>query len=172
MVPDFTALFAPAIVERLVLLFNHVLSAEPAATERLLPHQGKVVRLELTGWPRLLPAPPPLALRITPAGLLEWCEDAQAAELRVGIPADNPALLAIGALGGQRPALDIEGDAQFATDIDWLARNLRWDIAADLEPLFGPTITHQLERVGSLVFGALRAAVEQASAFAGRVRAR
>ena len=29
--------------------------------------------LQLAGWPRLLPPPPTLAFRVTPAGLLDWC---------------------------------------------------------------------------------------------------
>jgi ubiquinone biosynthesis protein UbiJ len=172
MIPDLPALFAPAIVERLVLLFNHVLSAEPPAMQRLMAHQGKVVRLEFAGWPRLLPALPMLSFRITPAGLIEWAADAASSELRVSVPADNPLGLAIGALGGARPPLDIEGDAQFAADIDWLARNLRWDAAGDLEQVFGPAVAHQLDRIGSLVAGGLRAAVERASALTGFLRAR
>jgi ubiquinone biosynthesis protein UbiJ len=66
-------MFAPAVLERLTLLLNHVLGGETVATQRLLPHAGKVVQLELTAWPSLLPPPPLLAWRVTPAGLLEWC---------------------------------------------------------------------------------------------------
>ena len=172
MFPDLSALLAPAVVERLVLLFNHVLAGEAPATRRLLAHQGKVVRLELSGWPRPLPPLPTLAFRITPAGLVEWCAQATESDLRVRLPADNPARLALGALVGTRPALDIDGDAQFAADIDWLAKNLRWDLAGDLERVFGPTVAHQLDRFGSMVVGGLRAAVERASALAERMRGR
>jgi len=41
----------------------------------------------MQGWPALLPPPPALAFRVTPAGLLEWCGGEQApadADLRVG----------------------------------------------------------------------------------------
>jgi hypothetical protein len=65
------ALVAPALATRLTLLLNHVLSAERVATERLVPHAGRTVALTLQGWPSLLPPPPVLAWRITPAGLLE-----------------------------------------------------------------------------------------------------
>ena len=66
-------MLAPAVMERLTLIANHVLSSESGATARLLPHAGKSVALELPGWPSLLPPVPPLAWRITPAGLLGWC---------------------------------------------------------------------------------------------------
>ncbi|NRF69074.1 hypothetical protein HLB44_18935 [Aquincola sp. S2] len=160
------ALLAPALMERLVLVVNHVLSSEPAATERLTPHAGRVLRLELEGWPRLLPAPPRLVFRITPAALVEWCagDDVPAdADLVVRVDASNPAALALKALAGETPALAIDGDAQFAADIDWLSKNLRWDIAADLERLFGPVVAHEVARLGSLLARGLRAAVQAAS---------
>jgi ubiquinone biosynthesis protein UbiJ len=58
MIEALHALLAPALMERLVLLTNHVLSAEPVAVERLRPHAGRVLRIELDGWPRALPASP------------------------------------------------------------------------------------------------------------------
>ena len=182
MFADTRALLAPALVERLVLLINHVLASEPHACRRLLPHQGRVLRVVLSDWPGLLPAPPALAFRITPAGLLEWAPEAELADLLVRVPAGNPLALAAsvlaqamagaGAGAGQVPdaagnpaggsagstaglALDIEGDARLATDIDWLAKNLRWDLAADLERLFGPIAAHQLTRWGRALARAL-----------------
>ena len=55
-------LLAPAVAERLTLVFNHVLGSESVAMERLRPHAGRRLELQLAGWPSLLPAPPPLAL--------------------------------------------------------------------------------------------------------------
>lgn len=154
MFADTHAMLAPALVARLVLLINHVLASEAHATRRLVPHQGRVVRAELSGWPSLLPAPPVLAFRITPAGLLEWAPEVELADLLVRVPAGNPLALAASVLA-QAVALDIEGDARLATDIDWLAKNLRWDLAADLERLFGPIAAHQLTRWGRALVRAL-----------------
>lgn len=170
MFPDLNALMAPAVVERLVLLANHVIAAEPEATRRLQPHQGRVLRLEFEGWPKLLPKPPILAFRVTPAGLVEWCADASQSDLRVQVPAHNPAALALAWLSGDLPALSIEGDAQFAADADWMAKNLRWDISADLERFIGPVAAHQLQSLGTAVARGLKSAVQGASAFADRVR--
>ena len=164
MLQNFNALFAPALMDRLVLVVNHVIAAEPQAMRRLLPHSGRVLRLELLQLPRLLPPPPPLAFRITPAGLVEWCRDPVDADLRVRLDAPNPAALALQALSGQRPALAIDGDVQLATDVDWLLKNLRWDVADDLERLFGATVAHELHKLGAGLARALRAATQGAGA--------
>jgi ubiquinone biosynthesis protein UbiJ len=169
MLQNLNALLAPALMDRLVLVVNHVLSAEPAAVQRLMPHRGRVLRLELLQLPRLLPAPPPLAFVVTPAGLVEWCREPVDADLRVRLEAANPAALAFQALTGSMPPLAIEGDAQLASDVDWLLKNLRWDVADDLERLFGPTLAHELHRLGSALAAAMRGARQ---VVAGRMRSR
>jgi hypothetical protein len=70
-----------------------------------------------------------LAWRVTPAGLLEWCgpKHRHAADLAVRFDAANPALLAARCWPARRPAVDIDGDAQLAGDVNWLMQNLRWD---------------------------------------------
>lgn len=168
MLQNLNALLAPALMDRLVLVVNHVIAAEPQAVRRLLPHSGRVLRLELLQLPRLLPAPPPLAFKITPAGLVEWCRDPVDADLRVRLDAPNPAALALQALSGQMPALAIDGDVQLASDVDWLLKNLRWDVADDLERLFGPTVAHELNKLGSSLARALRGATQGVGAGRGR----
>ena len=169
MLSNLNALLAPALMDRLVLVVNHVLSAEPQALARLLPHRGRVLQLDLLQLPRLLPAPPPLAFLITPAGLVEWCREPVDADLRVKLEAANPAALALRLLGGDSPKLVIEGDAQLATDVDWLLKNLRWDVADDLHRLFGPAVAHELHRFGSALARALRSVSAGASAVAAQV---
>ena len=158
MLQNLNALWAPALMDRLVLVVNHVLAAEPAAVQRLMPHRGRVLRLDLLQLPRLLPAPPPLAFVITPAGLVEWCREPADADLRVRLDAANPAALAFQAVTGNMPPLVIEGDAQLATDVDWLLKNLRWDVADDLEKRFGSTVAQQLHRLGAGLARAMRGA--------------
>jgi ubiquinone biosynthesis protein UbiJ len=172
MLDALNALVAPAAMERLTLALNHVLAAEPAATQRLLPHRGRSIALELRQWPSWLPQPPVLAFVITPAGLLEWCRDAApvAPDLHVALDAGNPAGLALGWLSGQPPAMDVQGDAALAGDVQWLADNLRWDLEADLERLFGPAVAHQLARVAGLLKSALHAAVQAGSRWSSRLR--
>ncbi len=172
MLQNLNALLAPALMDRLVLVVNHVLSAEPQAVQRLLPHSGRVLRLDLLNLPRLLPAPPPLAFVITPAGLVDWCREPQDADLRVKLEAGNPAALAFQALTGAMPSVSIEGDAQLAADVDWLLKNVRWDVADDLQRLFGPAVAHELHRFGAGLGRALRAAMQGASVVAGRMQSR
>ena len=151
-----------AVMERLTLLLNHVLASEPVATERLAGHAGRCIRLQFDGWPAVLPRLPATAFRVTPAGLLEWCGDAPLAEadLQVEVDASNPAQLALLALSGERPRIQVTGDATLASDVNWLFDNLRWDIVDDLEALVGPAAAHQLGRLGAAVAAALKAAVQ------------
>jgi ubiquinone biosynthesis protein UbiJ len=152
------ALLVPAVFERLVLVVNHVVGAEPVALARLVPHRGRAIALELQQWPAWLPSPPQLKLRITPAGLFEWCGlDATAPpDLSVQVQAAQPAMLFARALWGEAPPLQVSGHAALATDIQWLVDNLRWDVEGDLERLFGPLVAHQLARLGSALAKGLR----------------
>jgi len=172
MIDKLNALLAPALMERVVLVLNHVLASAPEASARLLPHQGRLLQVTLDNWPRLLPPPPLVAFRVTPAGLVEWAPDEAQADLRVRVDAANPAALALGMLTGVQPALEIEGDAQLAADIDWLVKNLRWDIAADLDRLIGPGPAHEIVRLGTWFAKGLRAAFERATAMASSMRSR
>lgn len=172
MIDKLNALLAPALMERAALALNHVLSSEPEAAARLVAHKGKLVRVQLDNWPGLLPVPPLLGFRVTPAGLVEWVGEDITADLRVRVDAANPAALALRLAAGEQPSVEIDGDAQLAADIDWLLKNLRWDVEADLERLFGPGAAHELHRLGSWFAKGLRAAMARATAMAGPLRAR
>lgn len=167
-------MLAPAVAERLTLVINHVLGGEPVATERLRPHAGRTLALTLAGWPRLLPPPPALAWRVTPAGLLDWCglHGVDGPDLAVQVDASNPALLLARMVGGEAPAVQIDGDAQLAGDVNWLLLNLRWDVAADLERLFGPVVAQQLHQVGRTLAAGMRTAIRTAAEIAERLRSR
>ncbi len=193
---QFASLVTPALAQRLTLLFNHVLASEPVATDRLRPHAGRQLRLVLENWPSLLPAPPRLSWCITPAGLLDWvgadpaadetgaatnaatsaATDAAstAADLTVRLDASNPAaLLARGLFrrgAEQMPGVQVEGDAQLAGDVNWLMQNLRWDVAADLENLFGPALAQPLQQLGGAIAAGLRSAVTGAQGLGERLR--
>ena len=152
------ALAERSVMERLVLLVNHVIAAEPAALARLRPHAARTMQIELTGWPALLPAVGPFAFRVSPAGLVEWLPEASSLppDLRVAVDAANPALALTRIVAGERPQVDVSGDAAFASDVDWLIDNLRWDLEDDLAGIVGPAPARQLARVGGWLAGALR----------------
>jgi ubiquinone biosynthesis accessory factor UbiJ len=172
MLQTLESLLAPAVMERLALVVNHVLASEAVATERLKPHAGRTIELVASGWPSLLPPAPPCVYRVTPAGMVEWVGPARevGADLTLRIDASNPALLVTKMLAGEQPPVAVEGDAQLAGDVNWLMQNLRWDVEADLERLFGPTVAVQLHRLGRAVAHALRAAVQGLGQLSGRLR--
>jgi ubiquinone biosynthesis protein UbiJ len=108
---------------------------------------------------------------ITPAGLLEWVEQPATVtpDLQVSVAAGNPAAVGLRLLAGERPPIAIQGDAAFAADVHWLADNLRWDVASDLERLFGPAVAHQLAGWGRALADGLRRVVKaEGSVAAGR----
>ena len=177
---QFQLLLAPALAQRLTLVINHVLCSEPVATEKLKAHAGKRLRLVLENWPRMLPTAPDGNWQVTPAGLLDWTGAVETSaavsavqghpapegvphELTIRLDASNPAALLMRSLGGQPPQVQVEGDAQFAGDINWLMQNLRWDVAADLERVFGPTVAQPLQHLGRALASGLRAALQGAT---------
>lgn len=152
-----TAWLVPAAMERLTLVLNHVIGSEPAAMDRLRPHAHRVIVLQPQGWPALLPPWPPLGFRITPAGLLEWCgmEPVEASDLRVQLDVSNPGALMVQVASGGTPSVQVDGDAQLAGDVQWLLAHLRWDVAADVERLFGPATAQWVTQWGAWVKRAL-----------------
>jgi len=162
----FSSLAVPAVLDRALLMLNHVLAAEPAPAARLRQHAGRTLRVHWSGGAGPLPLPPELALAITPAGLLERLDggaESAAAGLRVEIELPPPHRALLQWLAGDRPRVHVEGDAQFAADVAWLAENLRWDAEADLARLIGDAPAHQLARWGRSLRGALVTATRRAS---------
>jgi ubiquinone biosynthesis protein UbiJ len=159
-----------AVMERATLLVNHVIGAEPVAAERLRPHAGATLQVEFAGWPTLLPPLPTVAYRITPAGLVEWLggERLDAPVLRIEVDASNPALSFVQALGGQRPAVHVTGDAALAADVSWLIDNLRWDMQDDLARLIGAGPAHEVARLAGAIGSGIREMVRAAGGLVGR----
>jgi ubiquinone biosynthesis protein UbiJ len=148
----FQDLWLPAVRNRMVLFANHVLTGCPPAVERLRAHSGRSVRVDVSGWPGLIPVPPPLTLRVTPAGLFEAVETADGAvtpDLNVRIDASEPGKAAGNVFKGGLPPMAIDGDGALAADVNWIAQNVRWDPAADAERFFGPTVAEGVSRASA-----------------------
>jgi ubiquinone biosynthesis protein UbiJ len=168
-------LASTAVMERATLLVNHVLASEPIAQQRLQTHAGRCISLQFDGWPTLLPPLPPTTFRVTAAGLVEWCgaevpEPAEKADLRVAIDASNPALLMLRSLAGERPRIEVAGDAVFATDVNWLFDNLRWDVQDDLARIVGEGPAREIARLGRAIATALREAARSVGGLVQRSR--
>jgi len=163
-------LLGQAAIERMTLIVNHVLASEPVATQRLGAHAGRHIQLHFDGWPALLPPLPTTAFRVTPAGLVEWCgADAPGEpDLRINIDASNPALAMAQALTGTRPAVAVAGDAAFATDLNWLFDNLRWDVQDDLGRIVGQAPAREIARMAAAIAAGMREAAKAVSGLVGR----
>ncbi len=159
-----------ATLDRLTLLINHVLAAEPAASHRLAGHVGRTLEWRLSGLPAPLPAFAPTRFGITPAGLLERLDVAgtDAADLQITVDASNPALAAAQALMGVRPRIEIAGDAALAADLNWLFANLRWDVEDDLARVVGPIPAREITRIGGAIAAGLRGAARTVGGLAAR----
>ncbi|HJV96325.1 MAG TPA: hypothetical protein VJ608_09830 [Albitalea sp.] len=170
MLHTFQQLVGSALMERCTLLANHVLASEPAATQRLAPHSGRRIQWVLRGWPSVLPPLPELAFVVTPAGLLEWAgpEASPEADLLVSVDMSNPARVLAKGLTGERPQVDVSGDATLAADVSWLIDNLRWDVQDDLARIVGQPAAAELARVGSVLAAGLRTAAQTVAGLAAR----
>jgi ubiquinone biosynthesis protein UbiJ len=157
-------------MQRLTLFANHVIASEPAASSRLAAHTGRCLQLHFEAWPSLLPPPPSAAFRVTPAGLVEWCgaEGCTNPDLRVTIDASNPALALAQAVAGTRPKVDVAGDAAFATDLNWLFDNLRWDVQDDLARVVGQAPAREIARIAGGIATGMREAAKALSGLAAR----
>ena len=141
---------------RLVLLLNHVLQQEPEAMARLARQKSRVALMQ---WRRFT-----LRLQATPAGLLDIAPEGVVPDLTLTITEESPLSLAQAALRGDKPAVRIEGDVQFAAEINWLVDHVRWDLEEDLARVVGDTPAHYAAGVARKVAEALRGFVSRRGA--------
>ena len=135
---------------RMVLFLNHVLMQEPEAQARLVRQKGRVVRLQWRDFSMQLSA--------TPAGLWELAP-AATPDLLLTVTDSSPLDLAKNALKGDKPGVRIEGDVQFAGEVNWLIEHVRWDAEEDLARLIGDAPAHTLGNIGRGMAQALRSFV-------------
>lgn len=139
---------------RVVLLLNHVLMQEPEAMARLARQQGRSV---LFMWRDLS-----FSLRCTPAGLFDLAdarpmEESPAPDLTLTVTEASPLVVAQALMVGEQPAVRIEGHVALASELNWLAEHLRWDVEEDLARLIGDAPAHGLAQAARRAAQALRA---------------
>lgn len=133
---------------RMVLLLNHILLQEPEAQARLKRQQGRVLQARWRGFV--------IRLAATPAGLLEIASGGDAPDLALTLTEESPLALAQAAARGDKPPVRIDGDVQFAAEINWLVDHVRWDVEEDLARLLGDAPAHMLGQAARTLGGALR----------------
>jgi len=142
------------VQRRLVLLANHVLMQESEAQARLARQAGRIVEAR---WRVFV-----VRLVATPAGLLDVAPAAGQPDLTLTLTEESPWELAQAALRGDKPAVRIAGDVQFAAEINWLVEYVRWDLEEDLSRLVGDAPAHAIGDVGRRMVTALRQFAAQA----------
>ena len=123
---------------------NRVLSDYPAARVRLQTHHGKVIAAQI--------GPVVTRMRITPDGEMELVGNtgnlapAQLPDVSLTLP-----LSLLPGLAARDPAafsqIAFTGDSELAATLSDIARNVEWDIEADLSCVVGDVAAHRL--VGS-----------------------
>ena len=136
------------VQHRVVLFINHVLMQERDAMDRLARQRGRVACVQWRAFS--------MELQVTPAGLLDLAPRGSVPDLRLEVSDTSPLSLARGALRGDKPAIRIEGDVQFAGDIHWLVDNVRWDVEEDLARVIGDAPARAVASTASRAAAALR----------------
>jgi ubiquinone biosynthesis accessory factor UbiJ len=114
---------------------NHVLRATPRAMERLQAFAGKTVVFR-SGLFKL-------GLTVLANGEVDVAAQEAAADVTMVVsPALLPRLAAQDESAFKEAAF--EGDVDFAQEIGFLARNLKWDIEEDLSKVVGDIVAHRV----------------------------
>ena len=140
------------VQHRAVLFLNHVLMQEPEAMERLVDQTGRIARVQWRAYS--------MTLQITPAGLLDLAPAYATPDLRIEVADTSPFAIAQSAMRGDKPTILIDGDVRFASEINWLVDNVRWDIEEDLARVIGDAPAHAIGSVAQRVAQALRGFVK------------
>lgn len=134
--------------QRLVLFLNHVLMQEKEAMDRLVRQKGRIARVQ---WRQYS-----VALLVTPAGLFDVAPADATPDLMLEVTETSPFSLAQTALRGDKPSIRIEGDVQFAAEINWLVDNVKWDVEEDLARVIGDVPAHTIAKVARTASQGLR----------------
>lgn len=114
---------------------NHLLQGSGWAIARLTPFAGRRARFEL----------PPFHLELCVAGdgLFELSADPGKPDVVISLPAETPFLLPQG-LAKVVSVAHVFGNAEFATELSFIFRRLRWDIEEDLSSIVGDIAAHRM----------------------------
>jgi ubiquinone biosynthesis protein UbiJ len=147
----------PQPATALIAALNHLLQGNDWARKRLAPYAG---RQALIGMP-----PFQIGFIVTSAGDVALVTEPVTPDVTITMPADSPFRLLDGferLMGAAR----VEGNAEFATELSFVFRNLRWDAAEDLSRVFGDVAA---QRMVQLAMGAVKWQRQAASNLADNV---
>jgi len=118
---------------------NHVLRGNTWARERLTTHAGLVACIDN----------PPFSLMMVVTASGEVADAAPDAVADVTVRVTPGLMLRL--LARDASAWDdvkVEGNAEFAASIHYIAHNIRWDVEEDLSRVFGDIAAHRMVKTG------------------------
>lgn len=122
---------------------NHVLRGADWARLRLLPYAGRHVIFHLP--------PMQFAFSVTHDGYFEAMNADARADVILHLPAATPFLLLQG-IDKVMSDVRVEGNAEFATELSFVFRNLRWDLEEDLARVVGDITAHRMVQGAGRIF--------------------
>ena len=114
---------------------NRLLHETPLALERLRRHAGRTVRFDV--------GPLPIAWTIQPDGGVASADPRGVRDLAIRVSPFALPRLAAGDEAAWREA-QVEGDAELAQDVSFLASHLRWDPEEALSKVVGDIAAHRV----------------------------
>lgn len=114
---------------------NHLLKGANWARARLVPFASRRARFDMS--------PFAFGFEIAPDGQVIPNPDPGLTDVVIRLPADTPLLMPQG-LDKVMARATVEGNAEFATELSFVFRNLRWDAEEDLSKLVGDIAAHRI----------------------------
>lgn len=113
----------------LIAALNHLLKSADWARHRLQAYASRTARFDVP--------PFQFALTLDSEGyFIPSAHQEMATDVVIRLPAETPFLLLQG-IDRVMATAHVEGNAEFATELSFVLRNLRWDIEEDLSRLIG-----------------------------------
>lgn len=114
---------------------NHLLGQAEWARRHLRPFAGRRACFQMPPWS--------LSLAIDAQGLLEGAGGEAPPDVLVALPGDGP-FLALQGIEALMARAHVTGNAEFATALSFVLKNLRWDGEEDLARLLGDVAAHRI----------------------------
>lgn len=128
------------MIDGLILgALNHLLAQAEWARRQLQTFAGRQARFDMPPWQ--------LAFSVNAEGLFEPVGEGEI-DVTVALPAETP-LLALQGIERAMAGAHVTGNAEFATALSFVLKNLRWDAEEDLSKLVGDIAAHRIVGVSS-----------------------